>query len=127
MEKESLYAWCAGIVDGEGYVSLSKGRYQKGTTVEVCNTDYRILKKLRDNFDGAIALVKRKDRPTHSPCWKWHIRGRNVIEFLEKVIPFLVSKKEKAEIVLSYAYTIGKKPIDANYRNDLEQALKLIN
>ncbi|HDY67880.1 MAG TPA: hypothetical protein ENH85_08835 [Candidatus Scalindua sp.] len=121
MQNKVLYAWCAGIIDGEGSIFLEKAKIRKQhrPSVTVANTDYRIILKLKEVLGGGILLTKRRDRPNHLPCWTWYSKGRSVASVLEKVTPFLVSKKEKAEVILPFAKTVGKKPIDDDYRSRL--------
>lgn len=129
MRNEILYAWCAGIVDGEGSIFLekAKNRKQYRPSVTVVNTDYRILLRLKDILGGGILLAKRrKVRPNRLTCWSWYSKGKSAVDVLEKIIPYLVSKREKAEIVLLYARTVGIKPIDNAYRYNLVRKFKKI-
>ncbi len=124
MQTDIFYGWCAGIIDGEGHVSLDKCRKQRRPIVTVGNTDYKIIDKLYKNFGGYVLLQQKKGN--RLPCWIWSLRGKKVIFFLEKVGAYLISKKNKAKIVLEYAYTIGNKPIDESGRNNLVKKLDLI-
>lgn len=120
---QGFYGWCAGIVDGEGHVGLIKSHNQRRPTVAVGNTDYRIVEILYHNFGGYISLQPKREN--RLPCWVWFLKGKEVVLFLEKIQDCLVSKKEVVDIVLKYAYTINKKPIDRLYRNKLVKDLEL--
>ncbi len=99
MATETINAWAAGIVDGEGYITRRK--HKRGTKtqpyVRVDNTDKRILQKLQENYEGSILFNIRKNRPNSKPCWYWHLCNKKCIRFLSEVEPYLVSKREKAQ------------------------------
>jgi hypothetical protein len=91
MIAETTKAWCAGIVDGEGYIGKQR------PVVRIDNTDVRILQKLVDRYDGTIYLNQRKGRPKAKPCWYWRLCGQKCIIFLTEIEPYLVSKRAKAQ------------------------------
>jgi len=98
---ETNKAWAAGIVDGEGHVKVERYKRSRGI-VRVDNTDMRILEKLKDCFGGNIYPNFRKDRPKSKPCWFWIVTGKQVVPVLEGILPYLISKKEKAETVMEF-------------------------
>ena len=103
MPKSDICAWAAGIIDGEGYVTKGKDKRRNTTQpiVRVDNTDIRILQKLVDNFGGTILFAKRRNRPNSKPCWYWRLYNRKCIAFLREIEPYLVSRKEKAQEIIS--------------------------
>ncbi len=70
--------------------------------VRVDNTDIRILDELRNNFHGAIYPNFRKDRPKAKPCWFWIVTGEKAISFLSQIYPYLISKREQADVVFAH-------------------------
>jgi len=99
MATETINAWAAGIVDGEGYIKRRKNRKGSKTQpyVRVDNTDLRILQKLAKNYEGSILFNIRKNRPNSKPCWYWHLCNRKCIRFLLEIESYLVSKREIAQ------------------------------
>jgi len=102
MEPKEVRAWCAGIIDGEGYVTRRKHTRGCKTQpfVRVENTNKEILCKLAEYYGGKISLAIRKDRPSHKPCWYWQLCNRKCIHFLSEIEPYLVGKKEKVNKVI---------------------------
>jgi hypothetical protein len=98
---ETIKAWAAGIIDGEGHVKVERYKQSRGI-VRVDNTDMRILKKLEDYFGGKIYPNRRKNRPNSKMCWFWIIYGRQVVPFLEGISPYLIGKKDQAETVIGF-------------------------
>lgn len=97
----TVNAWAAGIVDGEGYIRVEKYKQQRGR-VRVDNTDIRILEKLKEYYGGKIYQNIRKNRPNSKPCWFWVITGIKTIDFIKCIYPYLISKKEQADVIISF-------------------------
>lgn len=104
MAKETMKAWAAGIVDGEGWIALEnrKGRKKKTPIIEVANTNMSILKQLADNFGGKIYVHSKLPRPNNKLCWRWRLRGRKCVVFLKEIKTWLVGKKDRADEVIKY-------------------------
>jgi hypothetical protein len=99
--------WTAGIVDGEGAVSLyrterSDGKHAYGVQVRVTNTDPRMLQKLQGFWGGVLRPRKGKLRPNCRQAWEWSLYGDQARELLRSTMEDLVTKREQAEIVLEY-------------------------
>jgi hypothetical protein len=99
-------AYLAGIIDGEGGFSITKG-VSKGVTVfyqatvYVVNTDFSLINWLQDTFGGSvydstISNIKCKDKK------QWVIRKDGIERIIRLVYPYLKIKKERAQIMLSY-------------------------
>ena len=107
-------AWSAGIIDGEGTISIFP-RYRsdaikKGTSfrnhgycmrVSASNTDPRIIRKLAELWGGSFRLVK-SNRSNRSPCWHWVIAAKKALVVVEQITPYLVCKKEQAILAISF-------------------------
>lgn len=117
-------AWCAGIVDGEGYISVTTqtervskacGGYPRRPNwrleVGVNNTDLRMLRKLQDCFGGnKIQLCSNRNlKPGYKKLYSWKSHGQAARPFLEAILPYLICKKEQAEVALLFIDTIINK------------------
>jgi hypothetical protein len=74
--------WLAGIIDGEGCISVTKKRTYKNTTigyyvlsVSVANTDEAMINKLVDMFNGCVFLKKRNGK--RKDFWRWELSGKS--------------------------------------------------
>ncbi len=110
-------AWAAGFVDGEGCFHLQKiwPRPKVGDNwkprIEVAQTDERPILKLQTMFGGRVLKLKR--RANRRQVWRWDLCGVPVEKALRRLIPYLVVKKEQAEIVLEYCSIMSH---DRGYR-----------
>jgi hypothetical protein len=93
-------AWAAGIVDGEGSIVLQKHKTRGywALSVTVGNTDPRMLTILRDLFGGSIS--RYQPAGPRKPIWKWNVASRKAEHCLRQVLPWLVTKREQAELGL---------------------------
>lgn len=100
--KKTDKAWIAGIIDGEGSLSLPKHQ----SKVQVGNTDFGMLERLKELCGGKIYNSGRKKyNKRHKPCKFWVLyKKEKVKKFLKEIYPYLVckSKREKAEELLKW-------------------------
>ncbi len=115
MTENEKWAYLGGIIDGEGNIriDLAKNprRFMQYTgRLTVANTDIRMINWLKDNFQGYIWTRKRDDDFARSRGWKdcYHwikILNSPSREFIEKVMPFLITKKDRMQILLEFLDT----------------------
>jgi hypothetical protein len=116
---EGRIGWLAGIIDGEGTVSLCrtnskryKNMYLKAI-LQIANTDIRILQKADQIFredlgvDPCVVKANRRKGVNINKNWKMGFRlqihsQRRLAKALPILMPYLVGKREQAEIVLAY-------------------------
>lgn len=113
---ETELAWAAGIVDGEGCICIygrhgrvsKKGVHALQLIVNVTNTDPRMPIKMKEIFGGHLTgSVERRNNPRRRPCMVWTITGKPAGSALVKMMPYLVVKREQAEVAVAYVGTIG--------------------
>jgi hypothetical protein len=107
---ETDLAWAAGFIDGEGCVSIvqrwtgacstkkSYRYYQLNINVPQINKDP--LLKLQKMFGGQIQAIKPTGPRRQSFVWTIHaaLAGR----MLSMLVPYLIVKKNEAELALQY-------------------------
>lgn len=113
---EHRLAWLAGIIDGEGcmYAALAsesrvrrdgtRGKYMR-VAVVITNTDLAMIEEVISI--GAVLGVRfnlekpKVYRPQHKQRWAARVAGaRQATVLLNAVLPFLVTKRERARIVI---------------------------
>jgi hypothetical protein len=108
-------AWSAGIVDGEGCITIygrpgrvsRKGVRALALVLTVTNTDPRMLVKLKYMFGGNLKRSPERRISARRPCFTWLITGKPCARVLGLIYPYLVIKKEQADIGIAYGSTIG--------------------
>jgi hypothetical protein len=99
--KETEKAYLAGIVDGEGTVTLS--RQHKNETpipsVSVANNNLELLKRIKRLLGGTI-VFKKKRKKHHSDSYVWTIRFDKALQFLKEIRKYLIVKKPQADLII---------------------------
>jgi len=93
-------AYVAGIVDGEGTVTLMK--HHKNETqvpfVGIANNNLELLKWIRSLVGGNICS-KKKRLPHHSDSYVLNIRQDRALSFLNEIKKYLIVKRQQAELI----------------------------
>ena len=99
-------AYLAGIIDGEGCFCLHNfGTHRFGCALAVGNTDLRMLEWIRVRFGGTVKIEKRSNIK-HKPFWRWKASADDLESIISAVLPYLVTKKDRAELILAYRATL---------------------
>lgn len=116
MRKKELYAYLAGIIDGEAYVGIKKSTwglrnrpdvksptYHEIIQIRMCNKE--ILQLFRDTFGGTFYREKRiyqsksgfqSSKIMH--CYR--VSDKIASEIIRKILPYLIEKRRQAETIL---------------------------
>ena len=107
------YAYLAGIIDGEGTVSITRSKYRKNGRVlvayqpalTVSNTNLILLRSLQGRFGGHIVKANTPADKNWKQGYILFFRRKEMLALLPKVIPYLTAKRQKAELLLEYMNT----------------------
>lgn len=97
-------AYIAGIIDGEGTITLSKVRKSakfRVPVVSVSSTTLEILEYLKSHYGGSI--VKHKVyQEHHKQSWSWKLDYKRAIKLCVDVLPFLLEpeKRRRAKLLI---------------------------
>jgi len=94
--KDSVLAYTAGILDGEGYLGSwleKKKYYRQRVAVHMKYED--IPKWLSKNIVGGTKVHYKSDN-----TFCWNIEGKAMRKLLEETLPYMVQKVRQAEIML---------------------------
>jgi hypothetical protein len=107
-EPENL-AYAAGIIDGEGHIGIRKDSEKYFTdVVEVFNSNPNIILFFHKNF-GGIIKKSYKFRISKKPYYTWILSGLKTSLFLKNIYPFLMAKKNQADILFKFRDTFYEK------------------
>jgi hypothetical protein len=127
MTEELEFAYLAGIIDGEGTISVCMVHRPDGVNalhkmLGVFNTNYTLIAWLKERFGGVVHSRTRSDKWKQEHQLKWS--AEEASELLAKVLPYLVIKKEQAEIFIQLHKTKGVTKVSAEVQELRE---KLVN
>lgn len=121
--RETDLAYLAGIIDGEGTISASIGKTSNGLNKYLCvfNTNFALISWIMSRFGGTLHSRTRSDKWKTEHQIKWSPKDACII--LELVLPYLVIKKEQAEILL----ILHKEPLTNTERQILVTRIQELN
>jgi len=96
--------WIAGIIDGEGSVTLRVQAMHNnfiGADIDVGMTDELTVRTLCEITGAGSVYLMSNPRKERRQIYRWHITSFvEVAMFLRKVSPYMLTKRRNAEIVL---------------------------
>lgn len=108
---ETLHAYAAGFVDGEGCITINRGQPNKyhmsldhNARVFVTNTNLQVLNLLQENYGGTIYRLRSKSERGKGwkSCYVWNLGVKNLVGFLKAILPYLVVKQQQALLALEF-------------------------
>lgn len=93
----------AGIIDGDGCVTLGKNGKFRRPEIVVDSTDHEILTELMAMAGGNISS-KKKYKKHHRQSWHWRVHGGNrVLTLLKEIEPYMRCevKKRRAQLLIA--------------------------
>jgi hypothetical protein len=112
-------AYIAGLIDGEGTVTMTRRNRQKnrGLVVSISNNEIPILKHVQGSIGAGKITGKRVTSERHAPSYTYCITNRQALSLLEQVSPFLKSHKS-ARAVLALKEYLRLTPRNGRYTNE---------
>lgn len=114
--------YIAGLVDGEAYIGISKGKNRFSPRLGIGMTNYETLKWFKDLVGGSLYKTFRK-HITDSPCWTYVMTPTIMREILPVIAPYLITKKQQVYLMLLYFSYF--KPDDRNAMKGLKAVIKI--
>lgn len=99
---EVVKAYLAGIVDGEGTVTLAKHHENETPMpfVAIANNNLELLKWIKSLIGGNICR-KKKRLAHHNNSYVLNVRQDRAIRFLNEIKQYLRLKKQQAELIIT--------------------------
>jgi hypothetical protein len=99
--KKAEKAYLAGIIDGEGTVTLTRHHRNETPTpsVSVANNNLELLKWIKCLVGGMI-VSKKKRKAHHNDSYAWTIRQDKAIQLLKEIEQYLIIKKLQADLII---------------------------
>ena len=103
---ESDLAYAAGIIDGEGSISIFERPQHKGNrnpsfrlSIRVSMTDPVVPYWLKEQFGGSVAY-KEWANTKWKPVYTWTFVARKAYELSLELLPHLKTKRQQAELAI---------------------------
>ena len=100
-------AWVAGIVEGEGCISVGHVKNWSRTSVQVNMTDFDVIARLQ-RWTKLGSVHMNRPLPDRKQSWTWSVnRQAEVKELLTLIFPFLCGRRQ-AKALLALELLEGK-------------------
>jgi len=96
-------AYIAGLVDGEGTLTLTRlhAHENRRLVVSIANTEYQLLRFVIEHVGAGKITRKKTTSDRHTPSFCYAITSRQALALLHQITPFLRSyKRQRAELAL---------------------------
>lgn len=103
-------AYLAGIIDGEGCITITKQSNAKAGRLGYC---YRPVVHVANTHSGVLVLLQKQTglgrarkfddaRPNRKERWQWMIWSQQAAQIIRRVLPYLIIKRRQAETFLKF-------------------------
>ena len=130
MTKTSKLAFLAGLVDGDGSISISVIRRKdwNGNSfqpyIAIGVTSRRLCKWVQQHFGGNLYGYDQADE--HQKMYHWKLYGKQALrDLIVQLLPYLLIKKEAAQTVLEYMDLESTRNQEA--RLAIAEKIKIVN
>ena len=119
---ETQKAYIAGIIDGEGCISIGKSYKSIGVSayhslvILVVNCDRGLIDYMVDTVGEGHVYVQQGRKANHRPLHQWIIGQREAQRFLKEVRDYLVIKRDQADVALNFMKTFDGIVPSGGYR-----------
>lgn len=103
MPEPTTLAYLAGMIDGDGYITINRsqrGQYvYHGPQIGIAGTR-REPHDLAASLWGGTVCMHRPKNQLHRPQFQWSRQGAAAVPIIEALLPYLLIKREHAELAL---------------------------
>ena len=128
-------AYLAGILDGEGCISILKMRMKRpygvywhyALQLRIGNTYLPLLEWICERVGGKIyaQTYVTNWRGNRKQAYHWHMQGRQAANFLALVRPYLIVKSEQADLAMEFI-ALGRETAPAA-RAEMRERMRTLN
>jgi len=116
-------AYIAGLVDGEGTITLSRkhANDQRQLVISISNTERALLEFTLLRTGAGKITNKKTTKDNHAPSFTFAVWNRQALSLLEQILPFLRSYKRRRAELIRDQY-VGLTPRNGKYSPVLRAA-----
>lgn len=114
--------YLAGLIDGEGTISLMKERASakfRYPVIEVSSTTLDMLEKIKELANGGSISKQKVYKENHKQAWHYSVRGDKAIALMNEVKDYLLEPKKKARAELICSTYKMVTPRNGRYSEEL--------
>ena len=119
-------AYIAGLIDGEGSVTLTRKHRNENRQlcVSISSTEKSMLEFVKHSAGVGKITNKRTSKAIHSPSYTYAVYNRQALDLLRQVLPWLKSYKRERAVLILQDY-VRLTPRNGKYSPSVNCARKL--
>lgn len=112
-------AYIAGIIDGEGTVTLSRAHVRElpAPKVSVANNSLELLTWIKQKVGSGVIIKRSKREPQHKDHYVLDISNDKALRLLYDVVRYLIVKRPHAQLLISKYKKVT--PRNGKYNSEL--------
>ena len=116
-------AYIAGIIDGEGTVTLSRRHLSENRhlVISISNTDRPLLEYVMNSVGVGKITGKKTYQSHHTASYTYSISNRQALALLKQILPYLKTYKAKRSVLILRDY-IRLTPRNGSYTPEVKKA-----
>lgn len=116
-------AYIAGLIDGEGTVTLSRRHRNENRhlVISISNTERRLLEYVLNTVGAGKITGKRISQPHHTASYTYTLSNRQGLSLLRQILPFLKTYKAKRSKLILNDY-VRLTPRNGRYSREIKRA-----
>jgi hypothetical protein len=110
-------AYLAGLLDGEGHISVNRTRtgpsakackrgYAYRSQIMLTMTDEKLVRWVHALTGLGTVAALRQTNSRHRPAWRWTVWSREASTVARAILPYLRLKKPQAEALIGFQAVI---------------------
>lgn len=103
------WAYLAGLIDGEGTITLSSGKHTKDrrgvlcrATLMIANTHRPVLEEAREFIGMGHIYKMREASERHQASYQYRMQGKRLLPVLIRLRPHIIVKREQLGLALEW-------------------------
>ena len=125
MTQDHLYIWAAGLLDGEAHIStVDRINTRDYVRLSMAQTHKATVERVKSIFGRGNVTLHRKADEKGGEAWRWYCDGDDARQVLLLVRPFLFTKAENTDLVLTLSDPNNH--LTTEVRNKIRNELRLL-
>lgn len=128
-------AYIAGLVDGEGTVTIRKATGRKGAVeyhpyIRISNTSKELMDWLEQKLNFPNVYIAKQKTRAGTPMYIFNIRGMSFYKFFRELEPYLIIKRRRMRVMLLWIESRFKASSYegySTYQMELIRAIRWLN
>ena len=93
-------AYLAGLIDGEGTITLVRETKFRKPSVSIASTSFELVSWCKETVGAGTIASKRLYKSHHKKSYTWTVKFQTAVKVIEKVLPFLREPEKKRRALL---------------------------